>query len=57
MQEKNLFKRYTMLELLDEFDIIECFEQPGHILRVSEVTKWQVELYEAMEIAPSTSLH
>jgi len=29
MQDKNLFKKYTMLELLDEFDIIECFEYPG----------------------------
>ncbi len=39
------------------FDIIECFEQPGHDLRVGEVTKRQVELYEAMEIAPPASLH
>jgi transposase len=57
MQDKNLFKKYTMHELLDEFDIIECFEQPGHDLRVGEVTKRQIELYEAMEIAPPTSLH
>ena len=26
MQESNLFKDYTMQEVLDEFDIIECFE-------------------------------
>jgi transposase len=57
MQDKNLFNKYTMHELLDEFDIIECFEQPGHDLRVGEVTKRQSELYEAMEIAPPTSLH
>ncbi|MFZ3113979.1 MAG: hypothetical protein WA133_00710 [Syntrophales bacterium] len=57
MQDKNLFKKYTMHELLDEFDIIECFEQPGHDLRVGEVTKRQVELYEAMGIAPPASLH
>jgi len=57
MQDKNLFKKYTMHELLDEFDIIECFEQPGHDLRAGEVTKRQVELYEAMEIAPPASLH
>jgi transposase len=57
MQGKNLFKKYTMQELLDEFDIIECFEQPGRDLRVSEVTKLQIELYEAMEIVPPTSLH
>ncbi|MCX6089996.1 MAG: hypothetical protein NTX88_06475, partial [Candidatus Atribacteria bacterium] len=29
MQEGNLFKKYTMQSLLDEFDVIECFEQPG----------------------------
>jgi transposase len=56
MQDKNLFKKYTMQELFDEFDIIECFEQPGCDLRVSEVTKQQIQLYEAMEIAPPTSL-
>jgi len=57
MQDKNLFKKYTMQELLDEFDIIECFEQPGRELRVGEVTKRQIELYEEMEIEPPTSLH
>ena len=56
MQDKNLFKKYTMHELLDEFDIIECFEQPKCDLRVGEATKRQIELYEAMEIAPPTSL-
>ncbi len=57
MQEKNLFKKYTMQGLLDEFDVIECFEQPGRDLRVGEVTKLHIELYEAMEVAPPTSLH
>ncbi|MDO9528993.1 MAG: IS1634 family transposase [Syntrophales bacterium] len=57
MQGGNLFKKYTMQELLDEFDIIECFEQPGRDLRVGEVTKLQIALYEAMEIVPPTSLH
>ena len=57
MQDKNLFKKYTMQELLDEFDIIECFEQSDRKLRVSEVTKRQVELYEELEIEPPSSLH
>lgn len=30
--DKNLFKVYTMQEVLDELDIIECFEQPGRSL-------------------------
>ena len=46
-----------MQELLDDIDVIECFEYPEHELRMGEVTKKQLELYEAMEIAPPTSLH
>lgn len=57
MQDKNLFAKYTMQELLDEFDIIECFEQTGRALRLGEVTKQQIELYEAMGVDPPTSLH
>ena len=57
MQDKNLFKRYTMRELLDEFDIIECFEHPGRNPRMGEVTKRQIALYEAMDIESPTSLH
>ncbi len=34
-----LFKNYTMQEILDEFDVIECFEVPGHQLQVGEITK------------------
>lgn len=52
MQEKDLFKKYTMQELFDEFDVIECFEQPGHELRPGEITKRQAELYQAIEISP-----
>lgn len=56
MQNKNLFKQYTIQGLLDEFDVIECYEQPGSDLRLGEITKRQKELYEAMEIAPLTTL-
>ena len=57
MHDGNLFKKYTMHELLDEMDIIECFAYPGYELRVGEVTKKQIELYEAMGITPPSSLH
>jgi transposase len=56
MQDKNLFKHKTMQGLLDEFDIIECYEQPGRGLRLGEITKRQKELFEAMEVTPPTSL-
>ncbi len=45
MQENKLFKTYTLQEVLDELDVIECFEVPGRRLQVSETTKHQIELY------------
>jgi len=45
MSENNLFKSYTMQELLDEFDIIERFEQPGRKHHIGEMTKKQKELF------------
>jgi len=56
MQDHDLFKKYTMQELLDEFDIIECFEQQGSEIRIGELTKRQIELYDKMGIASLTSL-
>lgn len=56
MQDNDLFKKYTMQGLFDEFDIIECFEQPGAQLRIGEVTKRQMALYETIGISPPTSL-
>lgn len=50
MSDKDLYKNYTMQEIFDEFDIIECFEQPGCELRVGEVVKRQNQLYDALEI-------
>ena len=56
MQEKKLFKKHTMQEVLDEFDIIECFEVPGQQLQVGETTKRQMDLYTKMGVMPPTSL-
>ena len=44
MNDNDLYKRYTMQELLDELDVIECYEQPGHRHRISEVTRKQKDL-------------
>jgi transposase len=52
MSENVLFKDYTMQELLDEFDVIEAFEQPGSTMRVGEVTKKQAELYKTLGFTP-----
>ncbi|MEI3611131.1 transposase [Pseudogracilibacillus sp. SO30301A] len=45
MSDKDLFKNYTLQELLDELDIIECYEQPGRKRRIGEITKKQMDLY------------
>ena len=56
MQTNNLFKDYTMQEVLDELDMIECFEVPGQKLQLGETTKHQVNLYTKMGVAPPASL-
>ena len=56
MQESNLFKNYTMQEILDEFDLIECFEVPGQQMQIGETTKRQMELYTQLSVAPPASL-
>ncbi len=56
MQDNNLFKNYTTQEILDEFDVIECFEVPGHQLQVGEITKHQMELYTKLGVTSPVSL-
>jgi transposase len=56
MQSTGLFKTTTMQGLLDELDIIEGFEQPGHKPYVGEMTNRQIELYEKMGVKPPPSL-
>ena len=47
-----LSKNHTMQEVLDEFDLIECFEVPGQRLQVGEIIKRQIELYTQMGVDP-----
>ena len=56
MQEKNLFYDYTMQEVLDELDLIECFERTGHKLYVGEITKKQFSFFKDMKISFPSSL-
>jgi hypothetical protein len=41
-----LFKKYTIQEVLDELDVIECFQQPGSREFLGEVTSKQKKLFE-----------
>ena len=52
MQTKGLFAHYTMRQLLDELDVIECYEAPGNALIVGEVLKKQELLYSALGVTP-----
>ena len=54
MQDNNLFKDYTMQQLLDKLDVIECFENPGDKLRVGEVLSKQNQLYLDLGVTPPT---
>lgn len=54
MDEKKLFSKYSMQELLDELDIIELYQQPGNRAHIGEVTGKQQVLYEAMGVKVPT---
>jgi transposase len=56
MQEQKLYKDYSMQQLLDKLDVIECFSYPGHKLRVGEVLEWQKELYIKLGVETPVSL-
>ena len=50
MQDADLFKKYTMLEMLDEIDLIECFEREGKKCRYGEMTEDQLNIYNDLGI-------
>lgn len=55
MQDQSLYKDYTLHEVLDKLDIIECFEYPGKKLVVSEILDKQRKLYSNLGVEPPTS--
>lgn len=52
MTENDLFSKYTLQGLLDEFDVIECFEENGRKLKWGEMTSKQIELFKFMGVEP-----
>ncbi len=52
MEEAGLFAKYTMHELLDELDVIECFTEPGKAPIQGEVLKKQEQLYRDLGVTP-----
>lgn len=55
MKESNLYKNYTMQALLDKLDVLECFEDVNHSLRIGEMLNKQAEIYEALGVKLPTS--
>ena len=52
MRDNDLYKKYTLQEVLDELDVIERFEQPGKKHHIGEMTKKQIELYRCLGVEP-----
>lgn len=55
MKETNLYKRYSMQQLLDKLDVLECFEDENRKLRIGELLNKQAEIYEALGVSLPTS--
>ena len=52
MRKKGLYKTYTMPEVLDKLDLIECFEYPGKEPRIGEVLEKQKQLLIDLGVKP-----
>ena len=56
MRDANLYKNYTLHQLLDKLDVIECFEDKNKALRIGEVLSKQADIYETLGVeVPSSS--
>ncbi len=51
----DLYKSYTMRQLLDKLDVLACYEDEKHALRIGEMLNKQAEIYEALGIELPTS--
>ena len=52
MNDEKIYAKYTLNEMLDKLDIIECFETPGKRTRYSEITEKQRDLFSAFGFSP-----
>jgi len=52
MQEQSLYRKYSMEQMFDKLDIIECFEYLGKKMRVGEVLEKQHDLFVALGVEP-----
>ena len=52
MKETDLYKTYTMQQLLD---VLECYEDEKRVLRIGELFDKQADIYTALGVALPTS--
>ena len=55
MKETDLYKSYTMQQLLDKLDVLECYEDENRALRIGEMLNKQTEIYKTLGIELPTS--
>lgn len=55
MKETNLYKTYTLHQLLDKLDVVEYFEDAQHSPRIGELLNKQIEIYETLGVKLPTS--
>jgi len=50
MKIKKMYKDYTLQEVLDKLDVIDCYKIDGKDLRVGEILEEQISIYSRMGI-------
>ena len=55
MKKAELYKNYSMQQLLDKLDVIECFEDEGKSMRIGEMLLKQDEIYKELGVEPPPS--
>jgi len=55
MKDAHLYGKYTMQELLDELEMIECFEREGFSPQIGEITTKQCDIFTALNFTPPKS--
>ncbi len=56
MQDRALFEKYTMNEVFDKLDVIECYAYPEKRLQSRGLLDKQRDLYRVLGIEPPASL-
>jgi hypothetical protein len=56
MQDTRLFETYTMNQVFDTLDVIECYAYPGKRLQSRDLLDKQRDLYQSLGIKPPSSL-